>query len=157
MSQSRHQLRQTAFQVLYSLYFNPAGTLAELEERFRERPDPEDEAPGHDGEGARPEPAGFAWELVRGVWEHQDELDALITEVTRRGMDRIGRIETVILRLAGYEMLTGGAEMKIVISEAVILANEFADDRPRKFINGTLNGMSVRVQQDHLTLSGARS
>ncbi len=69
-------------------------------------------------------------------------------------MDRIGRIETVILRLAGYEMLAGDAEMKIIISEAVILANEFADDRPRKFINGTLNGMSIRVQQEHLTLAG---
>ncbi len=151
MSQSRHQLRQTAFQVLYSLYFNPAASLDELAGRFCERPDPEHEVPRQ--ESGHAVPKGFAWDLVRGVWEHQDLLDNLITGVARRGMDRIGRIETVILRLAGYEMLAGDAEMKIIISEAVILANEFADDRPRKFINGTLNGMSVRVQQEHLTLA----
>ncbi len=97
--------------------------------------------------------SGLAWELVRGVWENGTVIDKLITEVANRGMERIGRIEQVILRMASYEMMTTKAdELKIILSEAVILSNEFGDERSRQFINGILNGISRRVLDEKLTL-----
>ncbi|MDO5536041.1 MAG: transcription antitermination factor NusB [Desulfovibrionaceae bacterium] len=158
MAQSRHSQRQTAFQTLYSLYFSPAYTLAELQDRFLSQPSEKAPAqPAGDGqeEGQRM-PSGFAWDLVRGVWENSARLDALIMDVANRGMERIGRIEQVVLRLASYEMLTSRAELKITLSEAVILANEFGDTRSRQFINGILNGISRKVQQDNLTLDALK-
>ena len=112
-------------------------------------------------EAPAPEPlrqaSGLAWELVRGVWENGTVIDKLITEVANRGMERIGRIEQVILRMASYEMMTTKAdELKIILSEAVILSNEFGDERSRQFINGILNGISRRVLDEKLTLPHSR-
>ncbi len=153
MRPSRHMLRQMAVQTLYSLYFTPAANLQELSERFCSHPERPMAQPGEQGGS----PSGFAWDLVRGVWENQELLDSIISEGASRPMERIGHIEQVVLRLASYEMLTADTEMKITLSEAVILANEFADTRSRQFINGILNGISRKVQQEGLTLTALRS
>lgn len=95
----------------------------------------------------------LAWRIVRGVWENQSRIDALITEVANRSMSRIGRIEQVILRMASFEMMTTKpGEIKIPLSEAVILSEEFGDARSRQFINGLLNGISRTVIENSLTL-----
>lgn len=156
MSHSRHAQRQIAFQTLYSLYFTPAETLPELKARFLSQPDEKSPAEQPDENQEQVEPSGFAWELVLGVWSHTGALNKLIEDVASRSLDRIGRIEQVVLRLASYEMLTAAVELKITLSEAVILANEFGDARSRQFINGILNGITRKVQEEHLTLASLR-
>lgn len=166
MALSRHAQRQLAFQTLYSLFFTPVNELDELKKLFQFTPveqSPEKTAAADKAEPAPefPEPlrqaSGLAWELVRGVWENGAVIDKLITEVANRGMERIGRIEQVILRMASYEMMTTKAdELKIILSEAVILSNEFGDERSRQFINGILNGISRRVLDEKLTLPHSR-
>lgn len=95
----------------------------------------------------------LAWRIVRGVWENQSRIDDLITEVANRSMSRIGRIEQVILRMASFEMMTTKpGEIKIPLSEAVILSEEFGDARSRQFINGLLNGISRMVLEKGMTL-----
>ncbi len=181
MGNSRHAQRQLAFQTLYSMYFTPVATLEELKNLFESTPDaaePEHGQPAtHTGsEPASGEAAGtkdntkkdtastalpehvrkaedLAWNIVRGVWENQSRIDALITEVANRSMSRIGRIEQVILRMASFEMMTTKpGEIKIPLSEAVILSEEFGDARSRQFINGLLNGISRMVLEKGTTL-----
>ncbi len=172
MGNSRHAQRQLAFQTLYSMYFTPVTTLDELKKLFESTPDAaaDDAAPTGNASGTsdntRNENAGtaqtehvrkagdLAWHIVRGVWENQSRIDALITEVANRSMSRIGRIEQVILRMASFEMMTTKAsEIKIPLSEAVILSEEFGDTRSRQFINGLLNGISRMVTEKNVTLN----
>lgn len=182
MGNSRHAQRQLAFQTLYSMYFTPVATLEELKDLFESTPDaaetehcqPAGSAPAADAssepasgtaDNTRNDTAGtahpehvrkaqdLAWRIVRGVWENQSRIDDLITEVANRSMSRIGRIEQVILRMASFEMITTKpGEIKIPLSEAVILSEEFGDARSRQFINGLLNGISRIVLEKGMTL-----
>lgn len=177
----RHENRELAFQVLYSLFFSEVTTLAELEARFRAcvetaskdlandispllLPDEprEKKAKGKKGkEAVEPEdaprepekPSGLAWDIVRGVWENAAKLDALIASHSSRALDRVGRTELVILRMGTYELLAPeNVDAKIILSEAIILAHDFGDDNAYQFINGILHSVSSRVAREKLTL-----
>lgn len=183
----RHENRELAFQVLYSLFFSEVTTLAELEERFRAcvetaskdfandispllLPDEPKEKKskakkGKDAQDAQdaetveapmaPEkPSGLAWDIVRGVWEHEAKLDALIARHSSRPLERVGRIELVILRMGAYELLAPeNVDAKIILSEAIILAHDFGDDNAYQFINGILHSISSRAAGEKLTLA----
>lgn len=54
-------------------------------------------------------------------------------------MNRIGKVEVSILRLALYEMLYDEAvPVKVAINEAVELAKKYGGDSSPQFINGIL-------------------
>jgi len=82
-------------------------------------------------------------ELVRGIADHVDELDAHIDALLRHDWrpDRIALLDRIVLRLAGYELdhrpqVPKGA----VINEAVELAKRFgATDQSHAFVNGVLS------------------
>ena len=168
----RHNHREIAFQVLYSLYFRNAETLSELQDLFlscldaardpetRDAREVKDAKPVKEGKSEseapapRPErkPEGFGWQLVRGVWEKQDRLDSIIAEFARRGLDRIGRTELVILRLGVFELLQPEAiDSRIILSEAIILAHDFGDENSYQFINGILHSIANAVEEGKLS------
>ena len=89
-----------------------------------------------------PEPAVMdeAHALVDGVMAHRDELDRLTQSAALNW--RVGRmalIERSILRLATHELLLGVLPAKVVIDEAVWLAQRFAGPKAPPFINGVLD------------------
>jgi Transcription termination factor len=106
-SATRRGERELAFQVLYGLSFTPASDVDDLRRIFRISPDylarwQGQEPPVH--------PSGFAWELVEGVWSKSDELDASISNFSRNWrVDRMGRVELTLLRLAVYEIMEQAA------------------------------------------------
>ncbi|WP_297049940.1 transcription antitermination factor NusB [uncultured Desulfovibrio sp.] len=134
---TRRSGRELAFQVLYGLCFSPAADRAALWRLFVLSPHNE----GMDESDLDREPSGFAWELVDGVWSHTAALDASIARFSRNWrVDRLGRIELTILRLALYELLwRDDVPPKVAINEALELAREFGDERARAFLNGILD------------------
>lgn len=163
----RHNHRETAFQVLYSLYFRDAEDLAQLEALFlscldaaREqaaRPAARPEANAGENEAGQSKPVrkaeGFGWKLVRGVWENRERLDRIIGDFARRGIDRIGRTELVILRLGAWELLQPEPiDSRIILSEAIILAHDFGDENSYQFINGILHSISTAIAEKKLSL-----
>jgi N utilization substance protein B len=92
------------------------------------------------GEKTRLEARQFALELVRGVEEKKDELDRLIQEKMEHWkLERIGRVERNILRVALFEITGGqGVPVSVAINEAVDLAKRYGDKDAGKFINGVL-------------------
>ncbi len=88
-------------------------------------------------------PQGFAYELVEGVWKNLDVLDETIKEYTKNWrIDRLGRIEITILRIALFEMLyRDDIPVKVSIAEALELTNQFAEIKARNFINGLLDAV----------------
>jgi transcription antitermination protein NusB len=78
--------------------------------------------------------------LVDGVREHIDEIDKIVEECAPDWpLDKIAKIDLVILRIAIFEILFGKkTPTKVAIDEAVEIAKEFGNETSHKFINGVL-------------------
>lgn len=85
----------------------------------------------------------LAENLIEGVKKHKREIDENIKKYAPEWpIDKISKIDLVILRIAIYELLfeTGMPE-KVAIDEAVELAKEFGNESSSKFVNGVLGSV----------------
>lgn len=85
----------------------------------------------------------FTRELVDGVLQHQEEVDALIERYAEGWtLDRIAPLERSILRTALYEMLhRTDVPDEVAIDEAVEAAKELCAAGAPKFVNGILGAV----------------
>lgn len=82
----------------------------------------------------------FANELVSGVNTNRVQIDATIAPHLKSWtLERLNKVDRIILRLSTYEILYTDAPEKVVVNEAVNLAKKFSDDESYKFINGVLS------------------
>lgn len=144
----RRAARNYAFQVLYSLVFNPPANIGDLESVFSKAKTIKDASlisGAEEPEQAKPE--GFAWDIVHGVWAKTDELDKIIAGFSAGWkVDRLGRVELTVLRIAVYELkYNPDVPAKVVISEALELAKNYADQKALAFINGILDSAARAV------------
>jgi transcription antitermination protein NusB len=93
-----------------------------------------------------PEERRVAGPLVRFVAQRQRELDAELADVTTNWrLERVGAIERCVLRLAAAEMTIGETPPRVVIQEAVTLAERFGSGASAKFVNGVLDALARRM------------
>ncbi|MDD6571044.1 MAG: transcription antitermination factor NusB [Thermoflexaceae bacterium] len=78
---------------------------------------------------------------VSSTREKLEEIDKMISEkASGWNLDRIGKVELTILRLAVYEMIFDETiPESVAINEAVELAKKFGGDDSFSFINGVLS------------------
>lgn len=83
----------------------------------------------------------FAEIRVRGVLEHLDEIDEMIsTHAKNWEMFRIGSVERNVLRLAVYELkYCDDVPNPVIMNEAVDLAKYFSNTEAGHFVNGVLD------------------
>jgi N utilization substance protein B len=89
---------------------------------------------------ADPPVSAYAAELVRGVHEHADQIDALLSANARGwSLDRMPAVDRNILRIGAFELLwKADVPDAVAISEAVALAGELSTDDSSSFVNGLL-------------------
>ncbi len=89
----------------------------------------------------------FAKELVNGVAERQEEIDAWIERFSKHWkLARMSAIDRNILRLATYELLfRPDIPPKVSINEAVELAKSFGSEESAAFVNGILDAIYRQV------------
>lgn len=89
----------------------------------------------------------FAEELIYGVIEHVEEIDAVIKSYAKNwDFVRVARIDLAILRLAIYEMLHRRDIPPIVsINEAIDLSKEYSIPDAKRFINGILDQFKLTL------------
>jgi transcription antitermination protein NusB len=121
--------RETAVKVLYSLEFNAVEAPTPLPAYW----------PGF--LEISEEVFGFARDLVDGVRSHWEEVNAHISETSRRWkIDRMAVIDRNILRLATYEILfREDIPAKVSINEAIEIAKTFGSQDSPAFVNGILD------------------
>ncbi len=133
MASNRHLGRIIALQTLYEqelrreagdVNFDITAVLDRNIFRYREMVDDTD----------------FIKQLVIGVSEHAEELDAQLQPVAPEWpIDQIARMDRLVLRIGLYELQNeADVPPKVVINEAVELAKAFGGDNSSKFINGVL-------------------
>lgn len=126
----RHRARIIALQALFEIDCAHHQPAVVLERRLEEAELPDI--------GAQ-----FARELVTGVSDRQEELDALIGRYAPEWpVDQIAIIDRNILRLSIFEILMReDTPVKVAINEAVELAKEFGSDSSGRFVNGVLGSL----------------
>ena len=87
-------------------------------------------------------------QLLHGVVDHLDDIDAALTEFADRPVEEIDPIERAILRLAAYELLyRWEVPYRAVLNEAINLAKVFgATHKSYKYVNGVLDRLAHKVR-----------
>ena len=131
MDLTRHQLREVAFQVIFSMLYSEDLEVNEAIENVLE----------HYDEQSSQEIPQYLEVVVTGVKEHQEELDKIIEKHLKRWtVSRIAKTDLVILRLALFEMLyISDIPAKVSLNEALEIAKTYSDDESRRFVNGVLS------------------
>jgi transcription antitermination protein NusB len=128
---ARSKARKRAMDVLYEADMrglNPTATLA--------------------GRVARAEPPvhPYTAELVNGVHEHQERIDAILAQYAEGWtVARMPGVDRAVLRLGVYELLwRPDVPDAVAIDEAVELAKTLSTEESPRFVNGVL----ARVLRD---------
>jgi N utilization substance protein B len=89
----------------------------------------------------------FAVSLFEKTCANLSAIDAEIASKISKewSLDRLGRMELAVLRLACCEIMFGGSDAPIAINEALDLIKMFADEHAPPFINGVLE--AIRKQR----------
>lgn len=139
---TRRQLRESIFKALFRMEFNePQERTEQLEFHLRELAEQEQE----DGTilFAEEQDLEYVRRKTEDICAHLEELDAVI-EANTEGwkINRVGKAELAILRLAVYEMqFDDEVPQGVAINEAVELAKLYCDDA-KGFVNAVLGKLA---------------
>jgi len=94
----------------------------------------------------------FAWRILKGVIEHMEEIDAIITRAAPEWpLEKIAIIDRNILRIGLYELLYADREEvppKVAINEAIEIAKSYGGPNSARFVNGVLGTVYREVVGD---------
>jgi len=93
----------------------------------------------------------FVWKMVRGVIEHINQIDEVISKsATQWPFEQIALIDRNVLRLGVYELLYADKDevpFKVAINEAVELAKNYGGANSGRFVNGVLGTVYQQLQE----------
>lgn len=127
---NRRLLREHIFKLLFRVEFNSEEEMNEQKELFFE--DIETEFDVQDEE------------FIKGKYDeinaHLEEIDQIIKDNAKGWtIDRIGKVELTIIRLAIFEIrFDDEVPAQVAINEAVELAKKFGPDKSAGFVNAVL-------------------
>ncbi len=140
----RRKSREIALQMLYQLEMTgqPPHEVIDL---YYQIVSGEDGKSADLAESVRP----FAEQLVNGVYQHRDELDAMIIAASENWrLERMSIIDRNVLRIALFEMLyRPEIPPKVSINEAIDLGKTFGSPDSGAFINGILDRLLREVNR----------
>ena len=129
MKMSRRKLRESIFLLLFRIEFN---TREELDEQMRMHIDSKTDMDEED--------ADYICKKLEDILDHLTELDETILKICKGWrLERLGKTELAILRLAVYELLDDNdIPTSVAINEAVELAKIYCSEEAPRFVNGVL-------------------
>jgi transcription antitermination protein NusB len=93
-----------------------------------------------------PEERKIAGQLINTLRAYRNDLDRELAEVTTNWrLERLGAIERSVLRLAAAELRRGETPPRVVIKEAMHLAERYGSAKSAKFVNGVLDALARRM------------
>ena len=93
-----------------------------------------------------PEERRIAGLLVRTLVKERGDIDAQLADVTTNWrLERLGAVERCVLRLAAAELYQGDTPPRVVIKEAMRLAERYGSALSARFVNGVLDALARRM------------
>jgi len=87
-------------------------------------------------------------ELLDGVTQQVEALDAAISPLSDRPFKEVDIVETAILRLGCFELKNRvDIPYRVVINEAIELTKTFGADKAHRFVNGTMDKLAENLRQ----------
>ena len=129
---SRYRARKRAVSLLFEAEIRDADVVELAEERRRMGAESQE---FHDV-------APFTMEIVTGVAERLDRLDAMISEHLREWtLERLPAVDRAVLRAAAWELLYGTEEVDsaVVIDQAVLLVADLSAEKSVPYVNAVLD------------------
>ena len=126
---NRSEIREQAFKLMYSLEIQKNENLEEQVELYLESNKISDK-----------NAIEYIKDAVFGIEENKEEIIKKIEKNLKEDwkIERISKIDLVILKLAIYEIKYKELPYKVVINEAVELAKKYGEDNSKNFVNGIL-------------------
>jgi transcription antitermination protein NusB len=133
----RRRGRERALQFLYGLSFTGYAWQEAADAFWAQNP-------------SRPGVRRYATQLIRGVCEHQAELDAEISEALANwSLARVGAIERNVMRIALYEMRhEDDVPPRVAINEALEVVKVYGADNAPRFVNGVLDRLAKKLRAE---------
>ena len=133
----RHREREVALQLLYQWEITGGGGVVPTVETYGSFE-------------TTPEKQRFiASALAKGTAAHLDVIDPLIAASTDHWrVSRMVVLDRMIMRLAVYEFLYAGTPRPVVIDAALELAKTFSSEEAVAFINGILDTIRRRLDDE---------
>jgi transcription antitermination protein NusB len=125
---ARTKARKRALDVLYASDLRAENPVDALERAIA------------DGEGPSND---YTTTLVRGVVEHQAQIDALLAEYAQGWtLDRMPAVDRNVLRLGVFEVLyADDVPDAVAVTEAMSLVRDLSTDESPQFVNGILGNI----------------
>lgn len=136
MSRTRVETRARAraLQALYAWDLRPGAKLEQVATQI------------WDDLAVAPDERELAAGLVRTFVARRDKIDRALADVTTNWrLERLGVIDRCVLRMAAAELERGETPAKVVIQEAVTIAERYSGIRSAKFVNGVLDALARRM------------
>ena len=87
-------------------------------------------------------------ELLIGITEQVEELDAEISALSDRPFKEVDLVEKGILRLGCFELKNRiDIPYRVVINEAIELTKTFGAEEAHRFVNGTMDKLAENLRQ----------
>lgn len=127
---TRHELREHVFMMLFRVEFHSADELEEQNELYLE-----------EIEGAEDKDRQYILDKANRIREQIADIDSRIEAVSESWkLNRIGKAELTIIRLAAYEIMhDDDVPAGVAINEAVELAKKYCGEDSPAFVNGVLS------------------
>lgn len=136
MSRTRVETRARArvLQALYAWDLRPGAKLEAVASQI------------WDDLAVSPEERKLASALVRTFVAKRDTIDAALADVTTNWrLERLGVIDRCVLRMGAAELERAETPPRVVIQEAVTIAERYSGVRSAKFVNGVLDALARRM------------
>lgn len=127
---SRYKMREQAFILCFESLFSDADI---------------DELADNAGDARDEFLSDYAINCVKGIREHQDQIDEKIASNLKSGwkLNRISKVSLAIMRVAIYEMMyLEDIPVSVSINEAVELSKKYAAEDDTAFVNGVLGAVA---------------
>jgi len=124
----RSAAREEAFKLLYSLEVQKENLDEQLEMYFENE------------EITDQEIKDYILYVVKGIERNISDIQNKISDNLKKDwkIERISKINLVLLKLAIYEILYTETPYKVAINEAIEIAKKYGDDNSPNFVNGIL-------------------
>lgn len=125
---NRSKLREETFKLLYSLEFCK-DNIEEVINSYIE-----------ENSIIEIQDIDYMKNTINGILKEKENISKLISDnlAEKWTIERISKIDLVILKLAIYEVKNTDIPFKVAINEAVELAKTYGDDNSKIFVNGVL-------------------
>ena len=125
----RSAAREDTFKLLYSLEVQKENNIEEQTDLYFENENIIDE-----------DTKKFIKSIVLGIEENLSSIENSIATNLKKDwkLDRISKVDLVLLKLAVYEILSTDVPYKVATNEAVELSKKYGDETSPNFINGIL-------------------